>query len=66
MGAKNRFNGLFEQKTQKTPSAQKSSQEKSEIEIIRRQIQKTIKSNPDMAKKAAMIIERMLEKSKGK
>jgi hypothetical protein len=66
MGAKNRFQGLYGKSTSQASTAKHSPQEKSEVEIIRSQIQKTIKNNPEMAKKAAMIIEQMLEKTKNK
>lgn len=67
MGARNRFNGLYADKTQKQAAARdQTPKEKSEVEIMRSQIQKTIRDNPEMAKKAAMIIEQMLEKSKNK
>ena len=63
MGAKNRFNGLY---AQQAVNQDRSPREKSEVEIIRSQIQKTLRDNPEMAKKAAMIIEQMLEKTKNK
>lgn len=70
MGAKNRFHGLYKDQNVQASAVERSKQEnvqdKSEIEIIRRQIQKTLRDNPDMAKKAAMIIEKMLEKPSSK
>jgi hypothetical protein len=66
MGARNRFSGLYADKTQQAAARNQSPKEKSEVEIMRSQIQKTIRDNPEMAKKAAMIIEQMLEKTKNK
>jgi hypothetical protein len=72
MGALDKFKDLFGEKTPKKAPASKpsklkevkadasKSQQKAEVEILRQKIQEKLKKDPQLQKKAAMVIEKMM------
>ncbi|MEC7276098.1 MAG: hypothetical protein VXV96_07240 [Bdellovibrionota bacterium] len=63
MSAARKFKELFTKKPEQAPTRQKvdSKQEKLKIEQLQKAIQERIKKDPKAAKKAAMILEKMLK-----
>ena len=67
MGAANKFKELFTKKSegqQRSPQSPSSTKDKAQIEQFRKALQDRIKNDPSVAKKAAMIIEKMLKQKK--
>lgn len=60
MSAANKFKGLFSKKQEKPIKSVDSVADKQKVEILRKQILEKLKRDPEGAKKAALIIEKMI------
>lgn len=65
MGAASKFKDLF--RAEQSPSAEKAPEKsKAEVEHLRKVIQEKLRKDPKLGKKAALIIEQMLNQNSNK